>query len=202
MQESSSTRQMSNGQSSNPASDQSSDNASESNPNRLISDLEDQVTDLDLRDITPVTSDKFFNHEELSKFDRWNIDSLKARDEIYSSILKCYQEYAKTILTENPARQVLFFNISISLLILSPLQFLLCLYFLRNSENVVPLIASSIEVLGALLVFPKIIAEYLFNTNETTSINNIVAAIQNYDISIRSGIRHTVENHSDQNKDQ
>lgn len=187
---------------SSPLADSSLDDFSVVNLNSVASDLEAQVAELGPTDITPVANDQVFNREELGKFDRWNIDSLKARDEVYSMILNRYQQYADTILTKNPGRQAIFFRVSMGLLILSPLQFFACLYFLRNSENIVPLIASSVEVLGALLVFPKIIAKYLFNTNETTSINNIVAAIQNYDISIRSGIRHTVENHSDQNKGQ
>jgi len=190
-----------NEQSSTSPSNHSLDDSSESNANKSASDLEAEVADLSPTDITPVTNDQVFNREELSKFDRWNIDSLKARDEIYSSILTCYQQYADTILTRNPWRQTIFFWISIAILVFSPTQFFICLYYLWDSENIVPLIASSVEVLGSLLVFPKIIAEYLFNTNETTSINNIVAAIQNYDISIRSGIRHTVENHQDQTKD-
>lgn len=85
------------------------------------------------------------------------------------------------------------------MLIASPLQFLICLCVFGNSENLVPLLASLIEVISSLLVFPKIIAEYLFNTNETTSINDIVAAIQEYDLAIRSGIRHTVESNIEKN---
>ena len=201
MSETDSKRQAPNNeQSSTSPSNHSLDDSSESNANKSASDLEAEVADLSPTDITPVTNDQVFNREELSKFDRWNIDSLKARDEIYSSILTCYQQYADTILTRNPWRQTIFFWISIAILVFSPTQFFICLYYLWDSENIVPLIASSVEVLGSLLVFPKIIAEYLFNTNET-SINNIVAAIQNYDISIRSGIRHTVENHQDQTKD-
>lgn len=166
MSETDSKRQAPNNeQSSTSPSNHSLDDFSGSNANKSASDLEAEVADLSPTDITPVTNDQVFNREELSKFDRWNIDSLKARDEIYSSILTCYQQYADTILTRNPFRQTIFFWISIAILVFSPAQFFICLYYLWDSENIVPLIASSVEVLGSLLVFPKIIAEYLFNTN-------------------------------------
>ena len=143
--------------------------------------------------IIPVEDDQFFDQTALSKFDRWSVDALKSRDEAYSSLLTCYKEYAEAVLKQNPERQETFFELSLFILIISPIQFIICLYFLWDSPNAVPLIASAVELLGAILVFPKIIAEYLFNTNETTSINSIVEAIQKYDIEIRRGIRHTVE---------
>ena len=152
-------------------------------------------SDLDSPDMVPVLSEQTFNQAELQTLDRLSMKSLEGRDDSYSKILTEYQKYATSILSTNPQRQNLFFKVSIGLLIASPIQFIICLFVFGNSENVVALLASLIEVISSLLVFPRIIAEYLFNTNETTSINDIVAAIQEYDIAIRSGIRHTVENH-------
>lgn len=157
------------------------------------------VSDLNSPDIVPVLTDQSFNQVELGNFDRLSIESLKKRDQSYSAILTNYQEYVSSILSANPKRQTVFFIVSIVFLIASPLQFLICLCVFGNSENLVPLLASLIEVISSLLVFPKIIAEYLFNTNETTSINDIVAAIQEYDLAIRSGIRHTVESNIEKN---
>lgn len=150
----------------------------------------------------PINSDDAFNtsnQRALSKFDIWSLEELKERDQIYSSLLTSYQNYAEDALDKNPGRQKCFFRIALGILLFSPLQFAVCLIVcLSNMENIAiiaPLLASSVEMFGALMFLPKIIAEYLFNTNETTSISNIVSAIQNYDISIRSGIRHTVESH-------
>lgn len=157
----------------------------------------------DLGDIVPpepINSDDVFNvssQRALSEFDIWSLDELRGRDQVYSSLLTSYQSYTEETLAKNPGRQQWFFKIALSVLVISPIQFVVCLVFclfnMKNISIIAPLLASSVEVFGALMFLPKIIAEYLFNTNETTSINNIISAIQNYDISIRSGIRHTVE---------
>lgn len=148
----------------------------------------------------PLQNDEAFNLSSLkalSAFDIWNLDGLKERDQLYTNLLSSYKIYTESTLLENPKRQECFFHVALSILIISPIQFLVCLWFclshLESIEIIAPLMASGVEMFGALMFLPKIIAEYLFNTNETTSINNIVSAIQNYDISVRSGIRHTAE---------
>lgn len=172
---------------------------------RLRSGANSPLTVSDLGDIVPpkpVNSDDVFNvsgQRALNEFDIWSLDELKRRDLVYSGLLASYQKYAEETLVRNPSRQRWFFWIALGILVVSPVQFVACLIVcLRNIEHIsilAPLLASGTEVFGALMFLPKIIAEYLFNTNETTSINNIISAIQNYDISIRSGIRHTVESH-------
>lgn len=150
-----------------------------------------------LDEVEQVSTDFQFDKADLAEFDRWNVGQLKKRDKKYSDILGSYYSYTNSVLTKNPTRQSWFFWISVSFLIGSPLQFLGCLIASFWFPNAVVLIASVVEVIAALMVFPQIVAEYLFNTNETTSVNDIVTAIQNYDIEVRKGIRHTVESGSD-----
>lgn len=156
-----------------------------------------------------VSTDDAFNvssQRELNKFDIWSMGELKERDMVYSSLLTSYKEYTEITLDKNPKRQVWFFWAALAILVASPIQFFICLWscfrYLQTAEAttieasaqvIAALLASGAETFGALMFLPKIIAEYLFNTNETTSINSIVSAIQNYDIAIRSGIRHTAE---------
>lgn len=147
---------------------------------------------------TPVPTDHAFDQEDLGRFDQWSIEKLKERDELYSSMLSGYEAYVKTVLTSNLVRQEHFYEISMIVLLLSPIQFVVCLSYcmqhLPDVTAIVTLLTSITEVLGVLLVIPQIIAKYLFNTGETTSINSIVSAIQTYDIEIRKGIRSTANN--------
>ncbi len=148
--------------------------------------------------LVPVKTESDFNgiKADLIKFDRESLEILKKRDKQYSEILGCYYDYVKKILDKNPSRQEWFFKISLAILIISPIQLILLIWF-GNTENLAVLLASAGEMISALIVFPKIIAEYLFNTNETTNINDVATAIQNYDVAVRKGIRHTVEGSSE-----
>lgn len=162
----------------------------------------DEVVDEDDSPLEKIDSDDVFNHKELAQFDRFSMKTLKERDERYTDLLFCYYEYIHKMLKRNLIRQTVFLCISILILVLSPIQFGVVLYFGMNSANIVPILASAAEVIGVMIVFPKIIAEYLFNANETTSMNNIVSTIQQYDISVRSGIRHTVETSKSKTKNE
>lgn len=137
---------------------------------------------------------KFNRNDDLVSLDHSNIDSLKNRDTTYTKILDNYAEYARTILAANSARQEIFFWVSFMILICSPIQFFCMLFNAKYDPSLAPLIASTIEFVGAMLVFPKIVAQYLFNTNDITNVNSIVTAIQNYDLETRKEIRQTAEN--------
>lgn len=155
------------------------------------------ISRIDSQSFSAIEADSIFDRVELGGFDRWNLTNLKKRDDVYLDILEKYRSYIEILLSRNPRRQTVFLIISTALLIISPIQFIVCLLVFGDSQNIAALIASAAEVVSSLLVFPKIIAQYLFNTNETTNINNVVEAIQNFDIEIRSGIRHTAESHFD-----
>lgn len=136
---------------------------------------------------------KFNRNDDLVSLDHFNIDSLKNRDTTYTEILDDYAEYARTILEANSARQEIFFWVSFMILVFSPIQFFCMLYNAKYDPSLAPLIASTIEFVGAMLIFPKIVAQYLFNTNDITNVNNIVTAIQSYDLETRKEIRQTAE---------
>ena len=163
-------------------------NPKESVPNFPTSDLNG------IEDVSPVPDDDLFNQREFARFDRQSMETLQNRDNIYTKILSCYNNYVSTVLNKNSRYQSWFFAISIAILVLTPIQFIVVLIIFGKSGDLIPILTSGLETISALLIFPKIIAEYLFNTDETTNINGIVSTIQNYDLNIRSGIRHTVEN--------
>lgn len=157
-------------------------------------DARDSKLGINESPLVPVKTESDFNEikADLIKFDRESLETLKRRDKQYSDILNCYYIYVKKVLEKNPARQTMFFWVSLAILVLSPIQFIFLLWN-GNTENLAVLLASAVEMVSALIIFPKIIAEYLFNTNETTNINDVATAIQNYDVAVRKGIRHTVE---------
>ena len=156
----------------------------------------DALTTAEMDTLVSVQSDKEFNIKDLEEFDCYSMEALRNRDNSYSKILDCYYQYTGKILKSNPKRQKWFFWVSLFILIASPIQLCVFLWIFRNSDNFIAIAASAVEAVGALMVFPKIIAEYLFNTDEITSINHVVSSIQQYDISLREGIRHTAENKS------
>lgn len=147
---------------------------------------------------TPVDSDDSFNRIDLERFDKWSVGKLMERDISYTNILSQYEMYVGGVLSNNLTRQDHFYELSMLILFFSPIQFFICVaYCLQHQMEVTAiaaLLASAAEILGVIIIIPKIIAEYLFNTGETTSIKDIVSAIQNYDVEIRQEIRSTAEN--------
>ena len=147
---------------------------------------------------TPVDSDDSFNRIDLERFDKWSVGKLMERDVSYTNILSKYEMYVGGVLSNNLTRQDHFYELSMLILFFSPVQFFICVaYCLQHQMEVTAiaaLLASAAEILGVIIIIPKIIAEYLFNTGETTSIKDIVSAIQNYDVEIRQEIRRTAEN--------
>ena len=147
---------------------------------------------------TPVDSDDSFNRIDLERFDKWSVGKLMERDVSYTNILSKYEMYVGGVLSNNLTRQDHFYELSMLILFFSPIQFFICVaYCLQHQMEVTAiaaLLASAAEILGVIIIIPKIIAEYLFNTGETTSIKDIVSAIQNYDVEIRQEIRRTAEN--------
>lgn len=154
-----------------------------------------------ISEIAQVKGDDSFNSKvDLEKFDKESLEPLKTRDSIYTGILQAYSDYTCHTLTKNKIRQSIFFVISLVIICASVIGLGACICISYYSDQFVPLIASVIETVGALIIFPKIVAEYLFSTTETTNVNSIVEAIQNYDISVRSGIRHSAEGRDEINK--
>lgn len=154
-----------------------------------------------ISEIAQVKGDDSFNKVDLEKFDNESLEPLKTRDSIYTGILQAYSDYTCHTLTKNKIRQNIFFVVSLIIIIASIIGLGVCICISYYLDKFIPLIASVIETVGALIIFPKIVAEYLFSTTETTNVNSIVEAIQNYDISVRSGIRHSAEGRNGTTKD-
>lgn len=148
---------------------------------------------LGISEIDLIKEDESFNRVDLVKFDNESLEPLKIRDSVYTKILEAYNDYTCYTLRKNKRRQSVFFGVSLSIIFFSVILLGICIAVSYFSKNFIPLIASTVETVGTLIIFPRIVAEYLFSTNETTSVNSIVEAIQKYDISIRSGIRHSAE---------
>ena len=60
----------------------------------------------------------------------------------------------------------------------------------ENTIHIVSeLVAATVALASALIVLPKIIAEYLFNTSDEKNMVEIIKNMQEYDKSVRDKIR-------------
>lgn len=65
-------------------------------------------------------------------------------------------------------------------LMFAPCLVVLCASRLSDTGIVVALLSVLVEVVSAIIVLPKIIAEYLFNKEEDRSMMEIIKSMQNY----------------------
>lgn len=73
------------------------------------------------------------------------------------------------------------------------LVFIFALIIAACKENTIhivsELVAATVALASALIVLPKIIAEYLFNTSDEKNMVEIIKNMQEYDKSVRDKIR-------------
>ncbi len=112
--------------------------------------------------------------------------------ERYSDILSAYQEHVTRTLFWKFIFKLIFFFVSMAVLVASPIIFFKVFLACSASEaaavklsTLLPLGAALIQFLTSYLVLPRIIAEYLFNIGEETSVVSIVENMQKYDMEIR-----------------
>lgn len=152
-----------------------------------------------------VNDDTQFNRNEaLQNYDKVILENLEKRDGEYYNILTKYRQYVEKMLDANPGRQSWFFVISIIILVLSfgVLAFVLCAAVVTGNPNIVAIITAATETLVSFLVFPRIIAEYLFNTNENANIKDIVNSLRQHDIKLSEDVRNMLRNKNDSGVEQ
>lgn len=111
-----------------------------------------------------------------------------------SALLSEYtNNYSKRNST-NRCFRLIFFGVSISILIgltiVAPdsILFLLCKGKISNFAAISGFFTSMVSMLASIIVLPKIIAEYLFSTNEDVTNAEIVKEIIKSDLEIRNKV--------------
>ena len=128
--------------------------------------------------------------EDLECYDK---GYLVGHNKQYSDLLEIYVKNAKGTLTEKLLYKKIFFWGCIGVLGLMFLVFILALIIAAYKENTIhivsELVAATVALASALIVLPKIIAEYLFNTSDEKNMVEIIKNMQEYDKSVRDKIR-------------
>ena len=121
-------------------------------------------------------------------------DSMKIHNQCFSQLLKAYVKNADKNLTTKLSLKITFFYICIVILILITFSTVLISIFalfndFEKSTLFSILLTNSISFLTSFIVLPKIIAKYLFNTEEEKNMSDIIKSIQEYDKNIRNGLK-------------
>lgn len=133
--------------------------------------------------------------DDLKKRD---IDSLKKHTDDYDTILNSYSDHVSKTLKSKRIMKCVFFWLSFSIMSLFSLLIIACpILFLikpttgnaRLLDYIVPAITALTSFLTVFIVIPKIIAKYLFNSNEDTVMKDVVSSIQKFDKYVRNGLR-------------
>lgn len=152
------------------------------------------------------------NDDEL--LDARDKKSLKSHSYNYDNILSEYSSHVSKTLKTKRFMKLFFFWLSILVMIF-------CIVFIvgsvivifsesKNNSNfsiedyIIPSFTALSSFLTIFIVIPKIIAEYLFNSNEDSVMKDIVSSIQEYDKYIRKDLHNTETNengHTDNNSD-
>lgn len=123
--------------------------------------------------------------------------SLKKHSYNYDDILSGYTTHVIKTLKSKRIMKIVFYGISVAIMV-SSVCFVIWggVFVADQSKNsdfdlynyIVPVISALTSFLTVFIVIPKIIAKYLFNSNEDTSMKDIIESIQNYDKDIRKEI--------------
>lgn len=124
-----------------------------------------------------------------------DIKSVLEHNNEYNTLLSSYAGFLSRTLKSKRIMKNIFFVISILLILLVTLIMFFGLYCffcdIKNNSSddykkyILEIISSMTPFVSTLMVIPKIIAKYLFNSNEEATANKIVKNIQNYDNGIR-----------------
>lgn len=128
--------------------------------------------------------------EELESYDK---GYLVGHNQQYSKLLETYVANAKKALEEKCLYKRVFFWGCMIALAMMLLVFFIALGVTVLKENtiqiVVELVSITVSLASAIIVVPKIIAEYLFNTSDEANMVEIIKNMQEYDKSVRENIR-------------
>lgn len=136
-------------------------------------------------------------------------NSLKEHSKNYDSILLYYTSYVEKTLRSKRTMKKAFFWLSFGVMIICVLSVIaLIIFTLFSSQKtdfdaanyIVPCSTAIASFLTVFIIIPKIIAEYLFNNNEESVMQNIVASIQEYDKYVRTNLSQHLTNRDNANE--
>ena len=127
-----------------------------------------------LKGIAPVKTDDTFNAQA-------NVDE---HEKLYTDILIAYTEHLRVSLANKAKYKTCLFWLSFTLLIVFPIQLITVLAqreFVDAYEWWSVVSPAVLSFLTIFIVVPKIIAKYLFNSEEEKYMTDIIKHIQEYD---------------------
>ena len=148
---------------------------------------------------------------ELKKLGERDQESLKLHNTNYDNILDEYTTHVSKTLASKRSMKTIFFWISIITMIIVVIFVIVCtcaaLIDVRAGnfliqDYIVPAASVLTSFLTVFIVIPKIIAEYLFNSNEDSVMRDIVSNIQNYDKYLRDALHRIQDKDNDANHNQ
>lgn len=118
---------------------------------------------------------------------------LDGRNKEYTDILIAYSDYIKQNLNKKLKYQipiiicffVLLFAIIIFSFVIIGVTIYLKLDYIRAISYIIP---AAVSLVSAIIIIPSKITEYVFNTNETSQVSEVIKNIQEYDISVREDL--------------
>ena len=121
----------------------------------------------------------------------------------FTKLLESYTDFVSTTLNKKIKMKSCFFWLSYIVLIVVVLITIASLFVVIISagrdnfeiqDYILPIVTAIVTFLTSFIVIPKIIAEYLFNSNEESVMKDIVNSIQEYDKNIKNDIGNKVNN--------
>ena len=158
----------------------------------MISNQMDEDIDSLVEYSKAISPQKYFQDDEMYT---------NERDRLFNQFLNVFtQNYQKTSKAKHRMK-IFFFAFIMAVFIAFAAAPLVLLIFvvikqLSSVSILVAVIASFAEFLGAIIILPKIIAEYLFNKQEEDSITQIIQTMQEYNKHSHERVdkNHTVKN--------
>ncbi len=126
-------------------------------------------------------------------------ENLGKHGQQYTEILDTYSKHLNKTLSLKRLMKKVFFWVAVGIMgfcILGIIAFVIVVAANAKNENfniqdyIVPLFTSITSFLTVFIVIPKIIAKYLFNSNEDDVMKNVVSSIQDYDKFVRGDLRN------------
>lgn len=141
--------------------------------------------------------------EDLDRLNTHDRGSLTHHNDSYDSILYNYTDHVSQTLKTKRFMKKFFFWVSLSVMMLITILVFVCiLVTCLNAGNsnfdaqnyIIPGVSALASFLTTFIVVPKIIAEYLFNSNEDSVMREIVSSIQEYDKYVRHFLKGNTQN--------
>lgn len=121
----------------------------------------------------------------------FNIDVVSNHEKCYTDILRAYSENLEKTLVRKLFYKKCIFWLSFALLIIFPILILAVIIiiagfqyygcYINMAEWCSIIIPALISFLTVFIVIPKVITQYLFNSNEEKYMSDIIKHIQDYD---------------------